>query len=81
MLILPHFALSEIAIENNYLLHNLPPDLFSTLEKVNSMRISMNNKLHTLPSNVFDSLTQLKDLKLSGTSRTRLKLPSGLFDR
>ena len=78
---LSHFALSEIAIENNFLLHNLPSDLFSTLEKVNRMRISMNNKLHTLPSNVFDSLTQLKGLKLSGTSRTKLRLPSGLLDR
>ena len=78
---LPYFALSEIAIENNPLLRDVPSDLFSMLKKVNRMRISMNNKLDTLPSNVFDSLTQLKDLKLSGTSLTTLKLPNGLLDR
>ena len=77
----PYFALSEIAIENNYKLRNLPSDLFSKLGKVNRMRISMNDKLDTLPSNVFDSLTQLKDLKLSGTSGSRLKLPNGLLDK
>ena len=59
----PYFAFSEIVIENNYLLRNLLSDLFSTVENVNLMRISMNNKLHTLLSNNIGNAYHIKKKK------------------
>ena len=75
------FALSEVAIDYNKLLHNLSSDLFTMLEKVKRVRIYMNNNLIELPSNLFDNLKQLEDLKLSGTSGTKLLLPHGLLNK
>ena len=75
------FAISEIAIDRNYVLYSLSSDLFSVLEKVKRVRIYMNNNLIELPSNLFDNLKQLEDLKLSGTSGTKLLLPHGLLNK
>ena len=70
-----------IAIEENFLLHHLPYNLFSMLKKAQMVKISRNSNLAEIPPNLKENLTNLRDLRLSGTKGTQIRLPPSLLDK